>query len=165
MQARGLTVVMMTGDNEATAQAIGRQVGITRLFAEVLPAEKASYVKQLQAEGHVVAMVGDGINDAPALAQADVGMAIGTGTDVAMETADITLMSGDLSQLPFAYRLSRATMNTIWVNVALAIGVKLAFVGLVVAGLGSMWLAVAADVGTSLVVTLNGMRLIRKGGE
>ncbi|MFO7679828.1 MAG: heavy metal translocating P-type ATPase [Chloroflexota bacterium] len=122
LKAQGLTVVMMTGDNEATAQAIAAEVGIDRIFAEVLPGAKASYVKQLQAEGFVVGMVGDGINDAPALAQADVGLAIGTGTDVAMETADVTLMRGDLRSVPQAIKLSKATMRNIHENLVWAFG-------------------------------------------
>ena len=122
MKNRGLMVVMMTGDNQATANAIAAEVGIDRVFAEVLPGDKASYVKQLQEEGYTVGMVGDGINDAPALAQADVGLAIGTGTDVAMETADVTLMRGDLRSVPQAIHLSKATMRNIRENLAWAFG-------------------------------------------
>ena len=128
MHEQGLIVVMMTGDNKATARAIAGQVGIDRFFAEVLPGEKADYVNKLQQEGYKVAMVGDGINDAPALARADVGMAIGTGTDVAMETADVTLMRGDLRSVPQAIKLSKATMRNIKENLAWAFGYNIALI-------------------------------------
>ena len=112
----GIRTVMLTGDNRATAQAIASEVGISEVRAEVLPAQKAETIAQIQAEGGYVAMVGDGINDAPALAQADVGIAIGTGADVAMEASDVTLVSGDPNGIATSIQLSRRTVRTIWQN-------------------------------------------------
>ncbi|WP_225754826.1 heavy metal translocating P-type ATPase [Actinotalea sp. Marseille-Q4924] len=166
LQMRGIDVIMMTGDNRATAAAIARQVGITRVVAEVMPEHKAAEVQRLQAEGRVVGMVGDGINDAPALAQADVGSAIGTGTDVAIESSDITLISGALSGLVTAVDLSRATMRNIRQNLVFAfmynaIGIPIA-AGVLYPALGwtlSPIIAAAAMALSSLSVVANANRL------
>jgi cation transport ATPase len=144
LRALGLRPVLLTGDNERTARAVAAQVGIDEAIAEVLPAEKADVVRRLQQDDRVVAMVGDGVNDAPALAQADLGLAIGTGTDVAIEASDLTLVSGDLRAAADAIRLSRATLRTIKQNLAWAFGYNVAVIPLAAAGLLNPLLAGAA---------------------
>lgn len=154
--------VMLTGDSAQVAKAIGAQVGVDDIRAGLLPEEKVAAVQALAESGHVVAMVGDGVNDAPALAQADVGVAMGgAGSAQAMETADVVLMGDDLQQLPFIVKLSRRTRDTIRSNITIAIGIKTLVFGLAITGLATLWMAIAADVGASLLVILNGMRLRR----
>ena len=157
----GLRPVLLTGDNETTARAVAAEVGIDEVIAEVLPGDKADVVRRLQDEGRVVAMVGDGVNDAPALAQADLGLAIGTGTDVAIEASDLTLVSGDLRAAADAIRLSRATLRTIRQNLVWAFGYNVAALPLAAAGLLNPLVAGAAMGLSSVSVVANALRLRR----
>jgi Cd2+/Zn2+-exporting ATPase len=155
-------IIMLTGDNERTARAIASKVGVDEFQASLLPADKLKVIKDLLAQNYKVAMVGDGVNDAPALAMATVGIAMGAvGTDTALETADIALMADDLSKVAYTIQLGRRTLAIIKQNIAFSLLIKAAILLLVIPGWLTLWLAVLGDMGTSLLVTLNGMRLLR----
>ncbi|WEX00699.1 heavy metal translocating P-type ATPase [Pseudomonas nitroreducens] len=161
----GVRTLMLTGDNPHTAAAIGAQVGIDEALGNLLPEDKLREVKQRQEGGKRVGMVGDGINDAPALARADIGFAMGAaGTDTAIETAGVALMDDDLRKLPSFIRLSRQTHRVLIQNITLALGIKAVFLALTLAGEGTLWMAVFADMGASLLVVFNGLRLLRHRG-
>jgi Cd2+/Zn2+-exporting ATPase len=156
-------IVMLTGDQEATARAIASRLGIDEVRAGLLPHEKVAAVQELRRTYGAIAMVGDGVNDAPALAVADVGIAMGAiGSDAALETADVALMTDELPKIAYAIRLSRATVRNIRVNIALSLVLKAVFLALAVSGLATLWMAVIADTGTSLLVVANAMRLLRQ---
>ncbi|REE93643.1 Cd2+/Zn2+-exporting ATPase [Cupriavidus plantarum] len=167
LHALGIRTLMLSGDNPHTVAAIGKQVGIDEVRGNQMPGDKADAIAALTDKTHTtgrkVAMVGDGINDAPALARADIGFAMGAaGTDTAIETADIALMDDDLRKIPAFVRLSRRTSAILRQNIALALGIKVVFLALTVMGMGTMWMAVFADMGASLLVVFNGLRLTRR---
>lgn len=152
---------MLTGDNARAAQAIGRDLGI-EVHAELLPEDKSRIVGQLRGEGAVVAKIGDGINDAPALAAADIGIAMGGGTDVALETADAAVLHGRVGDVAAMVDLSKRTMRNIHQNIAIALGLKAVFLVTTVLGITGLWPAILADTGATVLVTINALRLLRQ---
>lgn len=159
LKAANVGVIMLTGDNERTARAIGSSLGID-VRAGLLPEDKQRIVRELQAKGNIVAKVGDGINDAPALAAANIGIAMGGGTDVALETADAAVLHGRVLDIAGMIDLSRATMDNIWQNIAVSLGLKAVFLVTTIIGVTGLWLAILADTGATVLVTLNAMRLL-----
>ena len=163
LRAAGVSrIVMLTGDNKGTAQAIAKEVGVDDARSELLPADKVKAIESLVAENGSVAMVGDGVNDAPAMGRATLGIAMGAaGTDVAIETADVALMADDLAKLPWLIRFSRKTNRVIRQNIVFSLAVKATFVALTLLGTASLWAAIAADMGASFLVIMNGLRLLK----
>lgn len=162
MQAHGVHCVVLTGDNQTTADAIGKQVGVEEVRGNMLPEDKLRAIDELRQRYGVVGMVGDGINDAPALAKSSIGFAMGAaGTDTALETADVALMEDDLRRIPLFIALSRKTGAVLKQNITLAIGIKAVFLALTFANIATLWMAVFADMGASLLVVFNGLRLLR----
>jgi Cd2+/Zn2+-exporting ATPase len=164
LKAQGIAPVMLTGDNPRTAAAIARDLGVTAR-ADLLPQDKQRIVNELKTDGEVVAKVGDGINDAPALAAADVGLAMGGGTDVALETADGAVLHGRVLDIARMVRLSRDTMSNIRQNITIALGLKAVFLVTTVLGITGLWPAILADTGATVLVTANAMRLLGAGRE
>lgn len=161
LHGQGVRTVMLTGDNPTTAEVIAAQAGIDDVRANLLPEDKLQAIDELIAEHGTVGMVGDGINDAPALAKASIGFAMGAaGSDTALETADVALMQDDLRKLPQFLTLSRRTAGILWQNISLALGIKVVFFALALAGEATLWMAVFADMGASLIVVSNGLRLL-----
>ena len=163
LKQQKIATAMLTGDNETTAQSIAREAGIDTVCGNLLPDGKQKAILAWRKQGRKVAMVGDGINDAPALAHADIGIAMGrTGTDIAMEAADVVIMNDDLRRVAQLVSLSKTTYAILWQNILIALGIKLVFFALALAGSATMWMAVFADMGASLLVLLNGLRVLRK---
>ena len=164
LHALGVSSVMLTGDNTATAKSIARQAGIDDARGDLLPEDKLTAIEEMQKRYGLTAMTGDGINDAPALARSDMGFAMGgAGTDTAVEAADVVIMNDDLRRIPETIRLSRRTRTVLWQNIVLALGVKSVFLVLAIFGSATMWMAIFADMGASLLVIFNGLRLLRSG--
>ena len=162
LKALGITTVMLTGDNVATAKTIASEAGIDDARGNLLPQDKLTVIKDLQQRHGATGMTGDGINDAPALAQADIGFAMGAaGTDIAMEAADVVIMNDDLRRVPATIRLSQRTHSVLWQNITLALGIKAVFMALALFGSATMWMAVFADMGATLLVVANGLRLMK----
>jgi Cd2+/Zn2+-exporting ATPase len=163
LRSQGIArIVMLTGDGAGTAQAMAAELGVDEVRAELLPEDKVAAIEELRREHGSVAMVGDGVNDAPALAMADVGIAMGAaGSDAALETADVALMADELLRVPYTFRLSRATVRNIRTNLAISVVLKAAFVVAAVTGVATLWMAVLADTGASVIVIANAMSLLR----
>jgi Cd2+/Zn2+-exporting ATPase len=156
-------IVMLTGDNARTAQAIGKQLGID-VRAELMPEDKQRIVGELKREGFTVAKVGDGINDAPALAAADIGIAMGGGTDVALETADAAILHGRVGDVAEMIALSQRTMRNIFQNITIALSLKAVFLVTTIIGVTGLWPAILADTGATVLVTMNALRLLKPRG-